>query len=105
MQVEALTDRDGQQANTITKMDEMLQRESFPPNDYDQFFELSLAGQEHQSITEHVIERAPFSQSVRNAPGPDTPLFGAIRLLLQRENESIVELAKAAIQTGRHPAV
>jgi hypothetical protein len=33
--VEALTDRHGKQANTITKKKEMVTLESFPPNEYD----------------------------------------------------------------------
>jgi hypothetical protein len=36
MTVEALTDREGKKANTSTEKEEMLRRESFPPNDNDQ---------------------------------------------------------------------
>jgi hypothetical protein len=38
--VEALTDREGRQANTATEKEEMLRHESFPPNDNDQYYEL-----------------------------------------------------------------
>jgi len=105
MTVEALTDRDGKQANTIAEHEEMLRPESFPLNEYDQFFELPPAGEAHQSITEHAAERALFSQSVRQAPGPDILSFEAVQLLWRWEKERIVEIAKAAVKTGRHPAV
>jgi hypothetical protein len=35
--VEALTDREGKQANTIAEKEEMLRGESFPVNDGDQY--------------------------------------------------------------------
>jgi hypothetical protein len=36
MIVEAITDREGKEANTSQEKEEMLRRESFPPNDDDQ---------------------------------------------------------------------
>jgi len=78
---EALTDRDGRQANTITEKEETLRRESFPSNEHDQYFELLPAGEAHQSVTEHAVERALFAQSIGKAPGPDKLSFGAVRLL------------------------
>lgn len=53
--VEALTDRDGKQANTITKKDEMPTRESFTKKENDQYLELHLAGHAHKSLTEYVV--------------------------------------------------
>jgi hypothetical protein len=103
--VEALTDREGKQANTSLEKEEMLRRESFPPNDDDQYYELPPAGSAHTRITEQVVEQALRSQSVNNAPGQDKLSFGAIRLLWKSDNERIVRLTKAAIPTGRHPAV
>jgi hypothetical protein len=105
MTVEALTDKDGNQANTNAEKKEMLRRESFPLNEYDQYFELPQAGQAEQSVTEQAVERALFSQSVKNAPGPDKLSFGAVRVLCKWEKETIVKLAKAAARAGRHPAV
>jgi len=46
-----------------------------------------------------------YSQSVKTAPGPDKLSFGAVRLLWKWDKERIVDLAKATIRTGRHPAV
>jgi hypothetical protein len=105
MTVEALTDREGKQANTATEKEEMLRRESFPPNDNDQYYELPPAGSAHTRVTEQAVERALHSQSVKKAPGPDKLSFGAIRLLWKWDKERIVRLTRAAIRTGRHPAV
>jgi len=52
-------------ANTIIEKAEMLRRETFPTNEYDQYFELPEAGQAQQSVTEQAVERAVFSQSVK----------------------------------------
>jgi len=79
--VEALTDRDGKQANTITEKEDMLRRESIPPNEQEQHFELPPAGQAHQSVTEQAVERALLAQAAGKAPGLDTLCFGAVRLL------------------------
>jgi len=83
----------------------MLRGESFPPNEYDQYFELPPAGQAHQSMTERAVERDLFSQSVGKSPGPDTLSFGAVCLLWRWDKERIVKLAKAVVRTGRHPAM
>jgi len=40
MTVEALTDREAKKANTATEKEEMLRRESFPPNYNDQYYVL-----------------------------------------------------------------
>jgi len=105
MTVEALTDREGKQANTSLEKEEMLRRESFPPNDDDQYYALPAAGSAHTRVTEQAVERALFSQSVKKAPGPDKLSFGAIRLHWTWDKESIVRLTKAAIRTGGHPSV
>jgi hypothetical protein len=39
MTVEALTDREGKQANRSLEQEEMMGRKSFPPNDDDQYYE------------------------------------------------------------------
>jgi len=80
MTVEALTDREGNQANTSQEKEEMLRRESFPPNDDNQYYELPPAGSAPTCVTEQAVERALFSQSVQKAPGLDKLSFGAIRL-------------------------
>jgi len=49
--VEALTDRQGKQANTIAEEEEILTGDSFPLNDRDQYNELSPAGQANELIT------------------------------------------------------
>jgi len=97
MTLEALTVRDGKQANTITEKEEMLRRKSFPPNEYDQYFELPPPGQAHQSISQQAVGRALFLQSIKKAPGPDKLSLGAVRLLWKWDTERIVELAKAAV--------
>jgi len=103
--VEELTDIEWKQANTIAEKEEMLRGESFPLNDGYQYCELPPAGQAHEGITEHSVERAVFSESVNKAPGPDKLSFGAIRLLWKWNRTRIVGLTKAAVQTGRHPAI
>jgi len=55
-------------------------------------------------VTEQAVERALFSQSFKQASGGGKLCFGAVRLLWELDKESIVELAKAAVRTGRHPA-
>jgi hypothetical protein len=74
-------------------------------NDGDQYFELPPAGQAHEHITEQLVERALFSQSVKQAPGPDKLSMGAICLLWRWSKTRMVELTKAAVRTGRHPTV
>jgi len=103
--VEAFTDRDGKQANMIAEKEEMLTRESSPPDEYDQYLELLPAGQAHQSVTEQAVETARFPQSIKKVPRPAKLSFGAVCLLWKWDKERIVELAKSAVQTGRHPAV
>jgi len=103
--VEALTDREGRQANTAAEKEEMLRRESFPPNDNDQYYERPPAGSAHTRVTEQAVERSLLSQSVKKAPGPDKLSFGAKRVLWKWDIERIVRLMKAGIRTGRHPAV
>jgi len=105
MTVESLTDREGKQANTLLEKEEMLRHESFPPNDGDQYYKLPPAGSSHTHLTDQAVERALYSLSVKKAPGPDKLSFGAIRLLWMWDKERIVRLTRAAIGTGRHPAV
>ena len=64
MTVEALTGRAGKQANTSWEKEERLRDKSFPPNDGDQYYELSSAGSAQTHISEQAVERAMFSQSV-----------------------------------------
>jgi len=71
MTVEALPDREGKQANTSLENEETLKRESFPPNEHDQYYELPPTGSAHTCVTQQADERAFFSQSVKKAPGPD----------------------------------
>jgi len=76
-----------------------------PPNNNDQYSEPPPAGTLHTRITKQVVERALYSQSVKKAPGPDRLSFDAIRLLWKWDEKRIVGLTKAAIHTGRNPAV
>jgi hypothetical protein len=105
MTVEALTHREGKQANTSLAKEEMLRHESFPQNDGDHYNKLPSLGGAHTRVTEQSAERALYSQSVKKAPGPEKPSFGAIWLLWKWDKERIVRLMRAAIGTGRHPAV
>jgi len=105
MTVEALTDREGNQAKTSLEKEEMLRHESNRPNDGDQYYEPPPAGSAHTCVTEQAVERAIFSQQVNEAPGPDKLFFGAIRLLWKWDKEKIMRLTRVAIYTGRHPAV
>jgi len=43
--VDALTDREGKEANTIAEKEEMFRGESLPLNDGDQYYEQPPAGQ------------------------------------------------------------
>jgi hypothetical protein len=79
--VEALTDNYAKQADPITETEAIVQRESFPLNGYDQFFEQPTVVQAHQSDTEQGVGRGPFLQSARHSPGPDELSFGPIHLL------------------------
>jgi hypothetical protein len=63
------------------------------------------AGSTHSCITVQAVERARFSQSVKNAPGPDTLSYRSIRLLLKWNKYRILLLTRAAIRTGRHAVV
>jgi hypothetical protein len=105
MTLQALTDMESKQANTSLEKEKMMMHESFPPNDYDQFYELPSAGSADTLGTEQAVERAVFSRFVKQAPGPDQQSFSAIRLLRKWEKERIVRLAMAAIRMGRHPLV
>jgi hypothetical protein len=60
MTVEALTDREGKQANTSLEKEEMLRRETFPLNDDDQYYELPPEGSAHTRVTVQAVERALF---------------------------------------------
>jgi hypothetical protein len=103
--VEALTQREGNKANTSLEKEEILRCESFPPNDNDQYYKLPPAESAHTRVTDHAVRQALFSQSVKKGPGPDKLSFGAIRLLWKWDKAPIVRLTKAAIPIGRHPAV
>jgi len=103
--VEALTDREGKQANTIGKKEKMLRGKSFPLNDGDQYYKPPPAGQAHERISGFSVEQALFSQSVKKAPGPENLSFRAIRLLWKWNKMRIVGLTKAAVRTDRHPAI
>ena len=103
--VEGITDREGKQVNTAIDKQEMLTLESFPLNDDDQYYELLPACSAHTKVAEKAVQRALHSQSVKKAPGPDKLSIGAVRLLWKWDKQRIVALAKATIDTGRHPAV
>jgi hypothetical protein len=103
--VEELTDRDGKQSNTIAEKEEILRGESFPWNDGDQYYELPPAGQAPERRTAQSVERALFSQSVKEAQGPDNQSFRAIRHLWNWDRTTIDGLKKASIRTGRYPPV
>ena len=83
----------------------MLRRESFPPNDKNQYHELPPGRSAHTRVTEQAVEGALHSQTVKKALGPDNLPVGAIRLLWKWDKERIVRLTRGAIRTGRHPAV
>jgi len=83
----------------------MLRRDSFPPNNDDEYCELPLAGSTHTPVTEQTVERALYSQSVKKALEPDKLSFGSIWLLWKWDKERIVRLMKEAICKGRHPGV
>jgi len=71
MAVEALTNRDGKQANTSLEKEKMLRHKYFPLNDGNEYYKLPPAGSQHTCVTEQAVERAIFSQSVKKAPGPE----------------------------------
>jgi len=98
--VEALTERDGTHADTITKREEMQRRESFPLHEHDQYIEQLPAGQALQSLTQQAVEPALFAQSVRNARVPDKLCSGAVHLRAEWERARIDQLPKAVVHTG-----
>jgi len=51
-----VTDSERKQANTSLEREQMLRRESFPPNDNDQYYELPRAGSAHTLLTEQAVE-------------------------------------------------
>jgi hypothetical protein len=79
--MEALANREGKQSNTMAEKEKMITGESFPMNNDDQYNELPPAGEAHEHITEQLVERALFSESVKKAPGPAKLFWGAKRLL------------------------
>ena len=103
--VDALTDRRRKQANTMAEKENMLRGEFFQTNDGDQYYELPPAVQDHKRLTEMLVERALFSQSIKKARGPDKLSFRAIRLLWKWKQTRTVGVSKAAVRTGRHPTV
>jgi hypothetical protein len=78
MTVEAKTEREGKHTNTSQEMEEMLRRESFPPNDEDQYYVLPPTGSTLTCVTEQAVKHAVFSESVKPAPGPDKLSFGDV---------------------------
>jgi len=56
-------------------------------------------------IAAQLVERALSAQSVKHAPAPDKLSFGAIGLLWKWAKERTMMLTKAAVRTGKHPAV
>jgi len=59
--VEAQTDREGKQANTLLEKEEMLRLESVPPNNDDEYYERPPAGSAHTRVTEQTVEQALYS--------------------------------------------
>jgi hypothetical protein len=49
--VEALTDREGKQANTAAGKEEIVRHKSFPRKDNDQYFDLPAVGSAHTRVT------------------------------------------------------
>ena len=56
MTVEAVTDREGKQGNTSQEKEDMLRRESFLPNDDDQYYEQPHADSAQTCVTEQAVE-------------------------------------------------
>jgi hypothetical protein len=103
--LETLTDRQGKQGYISLEKEDMLRRESFPPNKDDQYYELPPVLSAHTCVTDQAVERALYSQSVKKALGPDMLSFGAIPQLWKCDQQRIVRLTRAAIRMGRHPAL
>ena len=59
--MEAITDRDGKQANTSLEKEEMLRHKSYPPNHGDQYYELTAAGSAPKHVPEEAVEHGLFS--------------------------------------------
>jgi len=105
MTVDALTDREGKQANTSQEKEMMLSCKSFPPNDDSKYSKLPPTGSAHTRVREEAVEQAILSQSVKNAPGPDKLSFDTRWLLWKWDKERIARLTKVAIRMGRHPSL
>jgi hypothetical protein len=76
--MEAPTHRNGTQVIILPVTKEFVRRQSFPPNEHTQYFELPLPGQALQSITEQEVQQAPFVQSTGKAPVPDKLSVGFV---------------------------
>ena len=76
--------------------------ESFPLNDWDQYYELPPAAQAHKCTTEQSVEQAMVSQTVKKAHYPDKLSYRAIRLLRKWDKMRIVGLTKADVRMGSH---
>jgi hypothetical protein len=103
--MEALTNREGKQANTIAEKEKILRGESFPLNDGDQHYIQPPADQAHQLKSEKLVEHALLSQSVRKAPGLDTSSLGVTKLLWKLKRMRNIGLRKVAVQAGCHPTL
>jgi len=76
----------------------MLRGVSFPVNNGYQCNRLPPAGKAPERITEQLVERAQFSQSVKKAPGQDSLSFGAIFLIWKWNKTAIIGLRKSAVR-------
>jgi len=103
--VEALTDREGNQANTLAEQEKLLRGESFPMNDGDLYYAIPPVGQAHERITKQLVDRALFTRSLKKAPSPEKLSFGAIRLLWRTNKMRMIGLTKEVVRTERHPTV
>jgi len=79
--VEALMDREGNEANTATEKGLLRKPESFPLNDDDHHAERQPSGRAQTRITNPEVERALYPQSVKRAPGPDKLFCSTIEQL------------------------
>jgi len=64
---------------------------------------LKEGGKTHRDITEEDIQNALFNPSVKKVPDTDWLGFKAIRLLLERDAERIITIAKTVFILGVHP--
>lgn len=77
--MEAVTDREGKQANKMLEKEVVLRHGFFPLNNDNKDYELPSAGSTHTLVTAQAVAEALYFQSCNKGPGLDRISFGSIQ--------------------------